>query len=505
MSQETLNPLHSLPVKNSVLSVLVVDDDATNRALMHKLVERLGFHVTQAANGLEALNQLANESADIILLDLLMPGMDGFEVARRIRTMPGLGRTPIVVISALESMENIVQAIDAGADDYLIKPIRVPILSAKLGRLSEGLLAQKSLLNEATRAKAISETVTDALIIIHKSRLIEWVNPAAERIFGYSKGEMVGRNIAMLMPKSLNTANDDFLHQPPHTGEVKMLANRRRTKAQHASGLLFPIELALSPIKIDGEAAFLGMVRDMTEFEKLGRMKRDFISVINHELRTPLTSVVGSLSLLAAGTAGELPAKAQKLVAMAERNTTRLGRLINDILDLDKIESNSMELRMQTHSARLLLQEAVAFNEAGAQARRVELQLQVDAETADPLLLETDPDRFQQIMSNLLSNAIKFSPPDSTVQVTARREDSRLCVGVRDSGPGIPDSFRGRIFQRFAQAESPQTRTTEGSGLGLSIAKAIVEKMDGEIDFESSPIKGTKFFFYLPLISQSDL
>lgn len=504
-----MHPAHSPPPvrrepPDKTLSVLVVDDESTSRNLLGKLVEHLGFQVTQSASGQEALTLLAAQPADIVLLDLLMPSMDGFEVARRIRAMPGLVRTPIIVISALESMESIVQAIDAGADDYLIKPIRIPILAAKLGRLSEGLLAQKSLLDEAHRATAISETVSDALIIIDQTGTMEWVNHAAERTFGHAKDQMVGQNVSMLMPDPMHSEHDGYLARYHQTGEARTIGNRRRTKGQHATGRVFPIELAVSPIKLDGEVAYLGMVRDMSEFEKLSHMKRDFISVINHELRTPLTSVVGSLSLLAAGAAGELPAKAQKLVALAERNTSRLGRLINDILDLDKIESNALQLRMQTHSARKLLEEAVAVNETGAQTNRVDLRLVFAVDDHDPLLLQTDGDRFQQIMSNLLSNAIKFSPPVSPVQITVRREGARLRVGVRDWGAGIPDAFRSRIFQRFSQAENPQTRTTEGSGLGLSIAKAIVEKMGGEIDFHSTPMRGTLFFFYLPLLPLPD-
>jgi PAS domain S-box-containing protein len=346
--------------------------------------------------------------------------------------------------------------------------------------------------------------VSDALIIIDRTGTMEWVNQAAERTFGHAKDQMVGQNVSMLMPDPMHSEHDGYLARYHQTGEARTIGTRRNTLGKHATGRVFPIELAVSPIKLDGEVVYLGMVRDMTEFEKLSHMKRDFISVINHELRTPLTSVVGSLSLLAAGAAGELPAKAQKLVAMAERNTSRLGRLINDILDLDKIESNALQLRMQAHSARKLLEEAVAVNEAGAQTNRVDLRLEFDVDDHDPLLLQTDGDRFQQIMSNLLSNAIKFSPPDSPVQIAVQRERERLRVDVRDWGAGIPDTFRSRIFQRFSQAENPQTRTTEGSGLGLSIAKAIVEKMGGEIDFQSSPMRGTLFFFYLPLLPLPD-
>ncbi|MFY7905493.1 MAG: response regulator, partial [Burkholderiaceae bacterium] len=375
MDSPTYPPTPASVPTGRALSVLVVDDDVTNRSLLGKLVERLGFQVELAPNGQEALAALSAQPADMVLLDLLMPGLDGFEVARRIRAMPGLARTPIIVISALESMESIVQAIEAGADDYLIKPIRIPILAAKLGRLSEGLLAQKLLLDEAHRATAISETVSDALIIIDRSGLMDWVNPATEFIFGYRKDDLVGCNVSMLMPEPMHTEHDGYLARYHQTGEARIIGNRRRTHGRHASGRVFPIELAVSLIKIDGQTAYLGMVRDMSEFEKLSHMKRDFISVINHELRTPLTSIVGSLSLLAAGAAGELPSKAQKLVSMAERNTSRLGRLINDILDLDRIESNALQLRMQTHSARELLEETLSANEPNALAKQVELNL----------------------------------------------------------------------------------------------------------------------------------
>lgn len=500
MAEHTPSPPSRPAEPNKQLSVLVVDDDNTSRTLLGKLVEHMGFQVTAVGNGQDALQFLAQQPADIILLDLLMPGMDGFETARRIRAMPNLARTPIVVISALESMENIVAAIEAGADDYLIKPFRVPILSAKLGRLAEGLQARKAQMEDSLRATAISKTVMDALIIIDPLGTMEWANPATEHIFGYTQDGLLGKNVSMLMPDPMRSEHDSYLARHMQTGEKHIIGKRRRMQAQHANGQIFPIELAVSALKLNGKSVFLGMVRDMSEFEKLGRMKRDFISVINHELRTPLTSIVGSLSLLAAGAVGELPPKAQKLVDMAERNTNRLGRLINDILDLDKIESNSLQLRLQHRDARELLEEAVAFNNQAALARGLELRLDMRVPDGEPLPLHTDPDRFQQIMGNLLSNAIKFSSPGDPITVSAQKEGGLLRVAVRDWGPGIADEFRSRIFQRFSQAEKPETRSTEGSGLGLSIAKALVEKMNGTIDFESAPMRGTKFFFHLPMI-----
>lgn len=483
------------------LSVLVVDDETTSRTVICRLLEKLGFDVRQASNGQNALDQLAAHKHDIILLDLMMPLMDGFETTRRVRALPSHQRTPILVISALESTESIVTAIDAGADDYLIKPVRPAILKAKLRHLAEGLLAKKSQAEEAARIRAISETVVDALITVNEWGVIDWINPATERMFGHQAAHLLGRNISTLMPEPFNGGNQvDVARQlvdwPKERSRV-----RHRTQGIFASGKPFPIELAVEPLVIQRKHAFLIMVRDMSYLEQLGKMKQDFISVINHELRTPLTSIIGALSLLAAGAAGELPPKANKLVGVAERNTTRLGRLINDILDLDKIEAGGLRLKLAALPALGLLKEAVAVNEAGAAKRQVNLELKTTELHDHHPMLWVDGDRFQQILSNLLTNAVKFSPPESTITVSAHPDKTHIHISVIDQGPGIPEEFHSQIFQRFAQYETPDTRKNEGTGLGLSIAKALVTQMQGRIGFESRPGQGTTFYFTLPLLA----
>jgi PAS domain S-box-containing protein len=481
------------------LSVLVVDDETVSRTVLCRMLERLGFDVHQAADGRSALAQLAEHKHDIILLDLMMPVMDGFETTRRVRALPSHLRTPILVISALESTESIVSAIEAGADDYLIKPVRPPIIKAKLRHLAEGLLAKKAQAEEAARNRAIGETVVDALITVNAWGVIEWLNPATERMFGYQSVHMLGSNLSTLMPEPFNGMTEDALAQQLAHWPREPRGVRQRTQGISASGKPFPIELAVEPLFIQRRQAFLVMVRDMSDLEQLGKMKRDFISVINHELRTPLTSIIGSLSLLAAGAAGELPPKAQKLVGMAERNTARLGRLINDILDLDKIAAGGLRLKLAVLPALGLLKEAVAVNESGAAKRQVSLALETTGIEAEQPALWVDSDRFQQVMSNLLTNAVKFSPPDGVITVRAHLEGAHIQISVTDQGSGIPLEFQPQIFQRFAQHETPDTRRNEGTGLGLSIAKALVTQMQGTIGFESTPGEGTTFFFTLPL------
>jgi signal transduction histidine kinase len=231
------------------------------------------------------------------------------------------------------------------------------------------------------------------------------------------------------------------------------------------------------------------------EQRRLERLKNEFISVVSHELRTPLTSIHGALGLITTGLGGELPPGASHLLDIAYRNSQRLVRLINDILDLQKIESGSMAFHLRPVDMRSLLQQAIEANQAYAQGLGVGLAL---VDTPPSLRVQGDPDRLMQVMTNLLSNAAKFSPPGESVQVSARREGPSVRVVVRDCGPGIPEPFKARIFEKFAQADASTTRDKGGTGLGLSITKAIVERLGGTIGFESQPTQGTAFHVDLP-------
>jgi signal transduction histidine kinase len=233
----------------------------------------------------------------------------------------------------------------------------------------------------------------------------------------------------------------------------------------------------------------------LDEQRRLERLKNEFISIVSHELRTPLTSIHGALGLIGSGLGGELSPRARQLLDVAYRNSQRLVRLVDDILDLQKIESGSMPFHFQPLELRPLLEHALEANQTYASALGVSIVL---VEAVQGARVYADSDRMIQVMTNLLSNAAKFSPPGESVLVTATREHNELRVAVTDRGPGIPDEFRDRIFQRFAQADSSTTREKGGTGLGLSITKAIVERLGGTISFESPPEGGTTFHFDLP-------
>ncbi|MER9330536.1 ATP-binding protein [Mesorhizobium sp. M0488] len=231
--------------------------------------------------------------------------------------------------------------------------------------------------------------------------------------------------------------------------------------------------------------------RDITEQKQNAQLKNDFISTVSHELRTPLTSIRGSLGLIAAGVGGELSPKVANLVNIAHNNSERLVLLINDILDMEKIESGVIAFKIRQMPVRPVLEQAIAASSNYMAESRIRIVMVDDAPRAEANI---DPDRLHQVMANLLSNAIKFSDAGGTVTVKLQRRDrDMLRISVIDQGAGIPEAFRSRIFGKFEQADASSTRKKGGTGLGLSIVKTIMEKLGGAASYETEEGKGTSF------------
>ena len=236
--------------------------------------------------------------------------------------------------------------------------------------------------------------------------------------------------------------------------------------------------------------------RDITQQLEAERMKQEFTSTLSHELRTPLTSIIGSLQLINSGVMGDIEKDTLELTTIAERNGQRLLDLINDILDVEKIESGKLTLVPEVLELDELIAESLTLNRGYAERFKVKFDM---SGALQHVKVNVDRKRMHQIMTNLLSNAVKFSPEGGTVEVTMERIAGKLLrVGVHDHGPGIPENFRARIFGRFAQADSSATRQKGGTGLGLAICKRLIEMMDGRIGFTDRDGGGSVFYFELP-------
>ncbi len=241
-------------------------------------------------------------------------------------------------------------------------------------------------------------------------------------------------------------------------------------------------------------------VKDINSRKQIEQMKDEFISTVSHELRTPLTSIRGSLGLITSGNLGELPHQIKNLIDIAHKNSERLVRLINDILDIEKIESGGMRFDMRAVSLNDIVEQTVEANQGFAEKYKVTFVNEM-AET--PIHARLDSDRFTQALTNLLSNAAKFSPSGGNITIRTAVNAKKVRISVSDMGPGIPIAFQNHIFEKFAQADSSDTRQKGGTGLGLSITKAIVERMEGAISFTSTPGQGTTFFMEFPLYENS--
>jgi signal transduction histidine kinase len=279
-------------------------------------------------------------------------------------------------------------------------------------------------------------------------------------------------------------------------GTSPLLGSAQEVTGRHADGTLLALEVTITEAELATQRIVTASVRDIAARKAVDRMKSEFIATVSHELRTPLTSIRGSLALLLGPFGNGLAGQTRSLLEMAHRNTERLIALVNDILDVERIEGGRLEFSFQPVDLVTLAREAVEANQGFAAERGVTLRL---THAPDHLQVMGDSGRFLQAMANLLSNAAKFSDRGTEVVVELAREQDAARVIVRDTGLGIPGDFYARVFQKFAQADSGDTRAQGGTGLGLSICKAIVERHGGRIGFESQP-GATSFFFTIPLL-----
>jgi PAS domain S-box-containing protein len=357
--------------------------------------------------------------------------------------------------------------------------------------------------------QAILNSANASMIATDLDGVIRMFSAGAERMLGYASAELVDQSTpAPLHDPAEVVARAEALSielgRPVAPGFDAFVAKARGGIPDEAEwtyirkdGSRLPVMLSVTAV-CDAHGAltgFLGIAFDLTERKKIERMKNEFISTVSHELRTPLTSIRGSLGLLVAGAVGAIPARAQALLEIANNNCERLVRLINDILDIEKIESDNMRFDTVVQPLLPLLEQAIASTESFAAQYGVRLVLESGADDVHALI---DADRITQVIVNLLSNAAKFSPAGADVTIRLERRPGCLRLSVRDEGPGIGAEFQGRIFAKFAQADASDTRQKGGTGLGLSISRAIIDKHRGRIDFDTVVGAGSTFYFELP-------
>ncbi len=383
----------------------------------------------------------------------------------------------------------------------------LPALQARVATLEQLLdVYERSVLDQAARLEAEQkllrlqttllesqgEASPDAVLSVSRGRRILFSNRRIADLWGIKQPlpgldslssvfEAMARTTTD--PASFLAGTESLAEDAEHREECLLLDGRT-------------FERYTAPIR-GSDGMIVGRIwcfRDVSAARRVAQLKDEFISNVSHELRTPLTAIRGSLGLVAGEAVGRMPEEARALVEMACRGCDRLERIVNDILDVEKIEAGQMEFHWQVLPLGPLLEQAVKWSEGFGDRYGVSYLVEAGAPGAS---VRVDPDRLTAVITNLLSNATKFSPRGGTVTLRPERRGDRIRISVQDHGPGIPEEFQPRVFEKFAQAETANDMETAGTGLGLSIARAIVLRLGGEIGFESDR-NGTTFWFDLP-------
>ena len=482
--------------------VLVVDDEKVVRDGCRRVLSGRGYEISTAENGFQALEILGAEHIDILLLDLKMPVLSGEEVLERTRdTHPDI---PVIVITGHGTVDTAVECMKKGAYDFITKPFQIDQFLLTIERAADKRhLELKAKQFEAENVRNLYD------LNLEKSRLKTIINCMANGVMVTNRNlEVVLNNPALMRlmeitekPKSPAPISE-IITDEDLVDTLKKLLNGETPEAESISQE-FRIKhntlRALSAPAIDPDGAIAGTVtvlEDITAFKQLDEMKSDFVNMVAHELRSPLVAIRQLNSVLLEGLAGPLGEKQQDFVKRGVVKIDSLLNLINDLLDIAKLEAGKfIQHRVPTDIGNII-KEILELMEPRAQKQHILLSHHL--ENLKPV--QADPKRIEEIFNNLISNAINYSPQGGRVTVSAKGLGGYMEIRVEDTGVGITKEELPKIFDKFYRVKNPKTRQVIGTGLGLAIVKGVVDAHQGSIQVESVPDKGTTFKILLPVI-----
>ena len=480
--------------------VLVIDDEQVIRDGCLRVLVKEGYEVQTAALGQEGLDLMEKQPADVVLLDLMMPGIDGFQVLSQIRNR--WPQTDVIIITGFATVEKAVQAMKDGAFDFLAKPfnpdyLRIVVrralekrsLEAEAAKLREERAEDlKAIITEKSRLRTIINCMESGVLVVDKDLTVLLHNPNLIRLLEIQTDPMVGKDLCH------SITNQDLCDMVRQVTEANATISREFD--QGAIGQAY-LGAHCAPVTgTDGEV--LGSVtvfQDLSALKKVDQLKSDFVAMVSHELRAPLASVEQMAYVLRDGLAGNMDEKGRNMINRILVRTKELLQLVKNLLDLSRIETGILVQNMEEIDLPELISGVLEMIRPQVEVRRQKIEYQAPDDCA---LIVGDRDNLLGVFNNIIGNAVKYTPEEGRIQVQVIGNGSFVRVQVKDTGVGIPHEDLERIFDRFYRVKG-KTRGITGSGLGLSVAKSIVEAHRGTIKASIREKGGSTFTIDLPI------
>ena len=487
------------------LRVLIVEDSESDALMLVRELKRGGcaleFERVETEHGLTSA--LARGVWDLVLSDYAIPGF-GAVAAASLVVRSALD-IPFIVVSGAVGEEEAADVMKAGAHDFILKRNLKRLLpaidreTAAARARGAARSANAQLDRERVLLRQLMEGTPDSICFKDVHRRYTHLNDAECLLLGAAREEVLGKTLDMFVPAELAEARRAVEEKVLASGEPEIDYVETFVGNDGAGRWICS---TVAPIRDQNEqiVGLVGIGRDITEAKRQERMKSEFIATVSHELRTPLASILGAISVLAGKTRDELNS-ADDLLAVAHRNCHRLVHIVNDILDIEKLEAGKMMYEQEAFDVGALIGQTIEANRGFAHSHGVSLRLETPLEQAFSF---GDPNRLGQAITNLVSNAVKFSSAGGEVVLAVACADDHVRISVHDHGSGVPDDYKDRVFEKFVQVDASDARAKGGTGLGLPIAKEIIQHLGGDIWVEDAPGGGSIFLVELPRLRDID-
>lgn len=485
--------LQAQEARPSFANILVIDDETRIRDACKIVLSERGFDVATASDGEIGLQMINEKHYDIILVDLMMPSISGFDVLSEVRKAHP--DTVVIVITGYATLEHSIEAMKKGAFDFIPKPFTPDQLRAVVEKSLRYTNALQDIADSKSRLKVMVNRLTDGVMTTDAQKLIVQANPSFLHMIGYHGEEVVGKHVEEIIKnQELLDAIDQALTMPSDTfSEI----TNELCFADQQDEKIFSSSCTPFRGRTKENLGTITVLHDITTVKKMDQMKSDFVSMVSHEIRSPMNSLLMQLKIILDGLAGDVTDKQKEILERASAKILNLNSLVTELLDLSRIESGLISHEKENVDMGPLLVEQHKFHSPYGAEKDITLSL--DCSEQLPLIF-ANRQNMDEVISNLITNSIKYSPNGSSVAISAKEENEYLKIAVSDTGYGMTKEDLEMIFTRFYRVKDENTREIQGTGLGLSLVKSIIESHNGKISVESEKNKGTTFTILLPQI-----